>query len=436
MSKSENLFKRALLHIPGGVNSPVRAFGAVGGTPPFIQRANGAYLYDVDGNSYLDFVNSWGAMILGHNHPAVRESVEKVCKDGLSFGAVTELEVEMAELICDLVPSIEMVRMVNSGTEAVMSAIRLARGYTGKNKIIKFSGCYHGHSDALLVKAGSGLMTGGIPDSAGITSSCARDTITIDYNDFEQLERAFNEADNDIAALIIEPIAANMGLVLPKDGFLEKIQELCKKNDVLLIFDEVITGFRIGLDGAQGLFGIEPDITTFGKIIGAGLPVGAFGGKKEIMLKMAPVGNVYQAGTLSGNPVAMAAGLAQLNYLKNHKNLYTELKDMGDYFYGQIEKLVNDKGFKYPVNHVGSLGCMFFSENQVQNYDSAKESNIKIYAKYFHFLLGSSIYMTPSQFETMFISAAHSKDELNSVLDYVKCFFESIVNCENSVVRV
>lgn len=424
MSKSENLFKRALLHIPGGVNSPVRAFGAVGGTPPFIKRANGAYLYDVDGKSYLDFVNSWGAMILGHNHPVVRESVEKVCKDGLSFGAVTELEVEMAELICDLVPSIEMVRMVNSGTEAVMSAIRLARGYTGKNKIIKFSGCYHGHSDALLVKAGSGLMTNGIPDSAGITPDCARDTITIDYNNFEQLSRVFNETNNDIAALIIEPIAANMGLVLPKDGFLEKIEELCKKNNTLLIFDEVITGFRVGLNGAQGLFGIEPDITTFGKIIGAGLPVGAFGGKKEIMLKMAPVGNVYQAGTLSGNPVAMAAGLAQLNYLKNNENLYTELNDMGDYFYGQIETLVNDKGFKYPINHAGSLGCMFFSENHVQNYDDAKKSNIKIYAQYFHYLLENNVYMAPSQFETMFISTAHSKDELDNVLGYIRYFFE------------
>ena len=426
MSKSENLFKRALLHIPGGVNSPVRAFGAVGGTPPFIKRANGAYLYDVDGNSYLDFVNSWGAMILGHNHPVVRESVEKVCKDGLSFGAVTELEVEMAELICNLVPSIEMVRMVNSGTEAVMSAIRLARGYTGKNRIIKFSGCYHGHSDALLVKAGSGLMTGGIPDSAGITSDCARDTITIDYNDFEQLDRAFNEADNDIAALIIEPIAANMGLVLPKDGFLEKIQKLCKKNDTLLIFDEVITGFRVGLDGAQGLFEMEPDITTFGKIIGAGLPVGAFGGKKEIMLKMAPVGTVYQAGTLSGNPVAMAAGLAQLNYLKNHKSIYSELNDMGDYFYGQIEKGLNDKGFKYPVNHMGSLGCIFFSDNQVQNYDGAKKSNTKIYAQYFHYLLGNSVYMAPSQFETMFISVAHSKDKIDGALSIITDFFSNI----------
>lgn len=425
MLKSEELFIRALLHIPGGVNSPVRAFGAVGGTPPFIQKANGAYLYDVDGNSYLDFVNSWGAMILGHNHPVVLESVKKVCKDGLSFGAVTELEVEMAELICDLVPSIEMVRMVNSGTEAVMSAIRLARGYTGKSKIIKFAGCYHGHSDSLLVKAGSGLMTNGMPDSAGITSGCAHDTITIDYNDFGQLDSVFNGSANDIAAIIIEPIAANMGLILPKGGFLEKLQELCKKNNVLLIFDEVITGFRVGLDGAQGLFGIEPDITTFGKIIGAGLPIGAFGGKKEIMLKMAPIGNVYQAGTLSGNPVAMAAGFAQLNYLKNHKNIYSSLNDKGDYFYGQLEELLKNKGLKYPVNHIGSLGCIFFTETPVQNYADAKRANTQMFSQYFHYLLQNGVYMAPSQFESMFISAAHSKDELYNVLSIHIKYFES-----------
>jgi len=427
MSKSKGLFVRAQLCIPGGVNSPVRAFGAVGGIPPFIKRGDGAYIYDVDGNSYLDFVNSWGAMILGHNHPIIRENVERVCKDGLSFGAVTELEVEMAELICELVPSIEMVRMVNSGTEAVMSAIRLARGYTGKSKIIKFAGCYHGHSDALLSKAGSGLMTTGIPDSAGITPSCAHDTITIDYNDFIQLDYVFDQSLHDLAALIIEPVAANMGLVLPKEGYLERIQEQCKKHNVLLIFDEVITGFRLGLDGAQGLFSIEPDITTFGKIIGAGLPVGVFGGKKEIMSKMSPLGNVYQAGTLSGNPVAMAAGIAQLSYLKNHATVYSQLEENGNYFYGKIKQLLNSHGLSYPVNHIASLGCAFFTNETVENYEGAKKSDKQAFAKYFHYLLKNGVYIAPAQFEAMFISAAHTKDELDRVLDCMKNFLEAEV---------
>ena len=315
MTKSESLFQEAVQYIPGGVNSPVRAYGSVGMTPRFIAKADGPYVTDVDGKRYIDYIGSWGPMILGHNHPAVLEAVIKTAENGLSFGAATELEVQMAEYICQHIPSVEMVRMVNSGTEAVMSAIRAARGYTGRNKIIKFAGCYHGHSDAMLVKAGSGVMTAGIPDSAGVPAGCTQDTLTAVYNDIDSVKAIFDEFDGEIAAVIIEAVAANMGVVLPKEGFLKELRELCTQKGAVLIFDEVITGFRLAFGGAQEYFGIDADMVTYGKIIGAGMPVGAYGGKKEIMEMVSPVGPVYQAGTLSGNPVAMAAGLTQLKIL-------------------------------------------------------------------------------------------------------------------------
>ena len=328
MTRSEELFEKAVKLIPGGVNSPVRAFGSIGGCPRFIDHADGAYMYDVDGNKYLDFINSWGPMILGHNNPLIREAVIKACEKGLSYGAATEKEVEMAELITGIVPSIDMVRMVNSGTEAVMSAVRAARGYTGRNKIVKFMGCYHGHSDAMLVQAGSGVMTAGIPDSAGVPGGCTKDTLSAVYNDVDSVKTLFETFPEEIAAVIVEPVAANMGVVEPKREFLQGLRDLCTKYGAVLIFDEVITGFRLQLDGAQGFYGIQPDMTTFGKIIGAGMPVGAYGGRREIMSLISPAGPVYQAGTLSGNPVAMSAGLAQ--HAKDVLDGTADLTDMDD----------------------------------------------------------------------------------------------------------
>lgn len=423
MTKSESLFKEAVNYIPGGVNSPVRAFGSIGEAPRFIERADGAYMVDVDGNRYLDYVCSWGPMILGHNHPKILGSVIEACKDGLSFGAATRKEVEMAELICEIVPSIEMVRMVNSGTEAVMSAVRTARGFTGRNKIVKFMGCYHGHSDAMLVKAGSGVMTSGVPDSAGVPSGCTEDTLSAIYNDLESVKELFDKMGKEIAAIIVEPVGANMGVVPPAEGFLKGLRELCDKNGSLLIFDEVITGFRLALDGAQGYFGVMPDLTTFGKIIGAGMPVGAYGGKKEIMDMVSPVGAVYQAGTLSGNPVAMAAGLTQLRILRDHPEIYTNLNEMGGWFYGEIEKILKESNAKCTINHTGSLGCIFFTEDSVDNYASAKTSDTEEFARYCKYMMAHGIYLAPSQFEAMFLSAAHTKQELEQTLELMKGYF-------------
>ena len=340
MTKSESLFERAVKRIPGGVNSPVRAYGAIGEAPRFIERADGCYIYDVDGNKYIDYIDSWGPMILGHNFPAVRESVLKACEKGLSFGCATEIEVEMAEFICERIPHVEMVRMVNSGTEAVMSAIRTARGFTGRDKIIKFEGCYHGHSDALLVSAGSGVMTSGVPDSAGVPKGCTRDTMTAVYNDLDSVRALLEEAPEQVAAVIVEPVGANMGVVPPKKGFLEGLRTLCDQYGALLIFDEVITGFRLAFGGAAEYFGVRPDMVTYGKIIGAGMPVGAYGGRKEIMEMVSPAGPVYQAGTLSGNPIAMAAGLTQLKYLYEHQEIYKDLEAKGQKLYGGIEKIL------------------------------------------------------------------------------------------------
>ncbi len=422
MGKSDILFERAKEVIPGGVNSPVRAFGSVGMTPRFISRAKGDRIFDADGNEYIDFIGSWGPMILGHGHPRVLDAVAKAAQDGLSYGAATEREVIMAELICEIVPSIEMVRMVNSGTEAVMSAIRAARGFTGKDKIIKFAGCYHGHSDALLVAAGSGVMTQGIPGSAGVPEGCTKDTLTAVYNDLDSVKQLFEANKNEIAAIIVEPVGANMGVVLPEDGFLEGLRKLCDENEALLIFDEVITGFRLALDGAQGYYNIKPDLTTFGKIIGGGMPVGAYGGRKDIMEKVAPLGPVYQAGTLSGNPVAMAAGIAQLTVLKETPNFYKDLNEKSDRFFTEMDSILNNAHIPHCLNHIGSLGCVFFTREKVKDYDSAQTSRTRKFRIFFRHMLDKHIYIAPSQFEAMFISSAHTQEDLELTLEAVREF--------------
>ena len=419
---SEELFDRARKVIPGGVNSPVRAFGSVGMTPRFIARGKGDRIWDADGREYIDFVGSWGPMILGHGHPAVLDAVERAARDGLSFGAATEREVEMAELICSLVPSVEMVRMVNSGTEAVMSAIRAARGFTGKDKIIKFAGCYHGHTDAMLVQAGSGLMTQGIPGSAGVPRGCTEDTLTAVYNDIGSVQELFAAFYGQIAAVIVEPVGANMGVVPPAPGFLEALRAVCDENAALLIIDEVITGFRLGLAGAQGYYGVKPDLTTFGKIIGGGMPVGAYGGKREIMEKIAPVGPVYQAGTLSGNPVAMAAGMAQLCVLRDTPGFYDELNAKSDAFFAAAEEILTAAEVPHCLNHVGSLGCVFFTGDKVENYDDAQKSDTARFGEYFGHMLAGGIYLAPSQFEAMFLSAAHTVEDLDAVLARMREF--------------
>ncbi len=424
MTHSEELFERAKQCIPGGVNSPVRAFGSVRMTPRFIQSARGDRIFDEDGNEYIDYVGSWGPMILGHAHPAVLESVARAAKDGLSFGAATKMEVEMAELVCSLVPSIEMVRMVNSGTEAVMSAVRAARGFTGRNKIIKFSGCYHGHSDAMLVKAGSGLMTQGIPGSAGVPEGCTEDTLTAVYNDADSVRELFAANPGEIAAVIVEPAGANMGVVPPKPGFLEALRSICDEEGALLIFDEVITGFRLALDGAQGYYQIRPDLTTFGKIIGGGMPVGAYGGRKDIMSMVAPLGPVYQAGTLSGNPVAMAAGLAQLTLLRDTEDFYKNINETGDWFFSEMDAIFEKAGIPHCLNHVGSLGSVFFTGTPVTDYDSAQTSDTKRYGAYFAFMLNRGIYLAPSQFEAMFLSSAHTREDLEQTLRAIRDYAE------------
>lgn len=420
MTKSESLFERAVERIPGGVNSPVRAYGAIGEAPRFIDRADGCYIYDVDGNRYIDYIDSWGPMILGHNFPQVRESVIKACEKGLSFGCATAIEVEMAEFICERIPHVDMIRMVNSGTEAVMSAVRAARGFTGKNKIIKFAGCYHGHSDAMLVSAGSGVMTSGVPDSAGVPKGCTQDTMTAVYNDLDSVEKLFAQAEGEVAAVIVEAVGANMGVVLPKEGFLKGLRRLCDQYHALLIFDEVITGFRLAFGGAAEYFGVTPDMVTYGKIIGAGMPVGAYGGKKEIMEMVSPVGKVYQAGTLSGNPIAMAAGLTQLKYLYAHPEVYRSLEEKGEKLYGGMEKILKEKGLPYRVNRISSLASLFFTEQEVVDYASAKTSDTRAFAEYFKAMLKNGIHMAPSQFEAMFLSVAHSDAVIEETLDAVR----------------
>lgn len=422
MTKSEALYQEALQVIPGGVNSPVRAFGSIGATPKFIRSAQGAYLYDEDGMQYIDYVGSWGPMILGHGRQEVLEQAISACRRGLSFGAATAAEVEMAELVCGMVPSIEMVRMVNSGTEAVMSAIRAARGYTGRDKIIKFSGCYHGHSDGLLVKAGSGAMTAGVPDSLGVPSGCTQDTLSAAYNDLEGVEGIFRMRGEEIAAVVVEPVAANMGVVPPAPGFLEGLRSLCSAYGALLVFDEVITGFRLGADGAQGYYHVAPDLTAFGKIIGGGMPVGAYGGRREVMELVAPLGGVYQAGTLSGNPVAMAAGIAQLTALKAHPEWYQQLNRQAERFFQGIGGILQKLGLPYQVNYVGSLGCLYFTGQAVTDYESAKSSDTGLFARYCREMMERGVYLAPSQFEAMFVSMAHTEEILGRTLELMeKC---------------
>ena len=423
MGLSEELFDRAVKVIPGGVNSPVRAYGAIGIAPRFIDRADGCHIYDVDGKEYVDYIDSWGPMILGHNFPEVKESVLKACEKGLSFGCATAIEVEMAEFICDHIPHVDMVRMVNSGTEAVMSAVRVARGFTGKNKIIKFAGCYHGHSDAMLVSAGSGVMTSGVPDSAGVPKGCTEDTMTAVYNDLDSVRALMEQADGQTAAVIVEAVGANMGVVPPKKGFLEGLRKLCDEYGALLIFDEVITGFRLAFGGAAEYFGVTPDLVTYGKIIGAGMPVGAYGGRREIMELVSPVGKVYQAGTLSGNPIAMAAGLTQLKYLYEHQEIYKDLEEKGKRLYGGMEKMLAEKNLPYHINHVSSLGSLFFTEQEVVDYTSAKSSDTKAFSEYFKGMLAQGIHMAPSQFEAMFLSTAHTDEIIDQTLEAVRNYF-------------
>ena len=423
MGLSEELFDRAVKVIPGGVNSPVRAYGAIGIAPRFIDRADGCHIYDVDGKEYVDYIDSWGPMILGHNFPEVKESVLKACEKGLSFGCATAIEVEMAEFICDHIPHVYMVRMVNSGTEAVMSAVRVARGFTGKNKIIKFAGCYHGHSDAMLVSAGSGVMTSGVPDSAGVPKGCTEDTMTAVYNDLDSVRALMEQADGQTAAVIVEAVGANMGVVPPKKGFLEGLRKLCDEYGAILIFDEVITGFRLAFGGAAEYFGVTPDLVTYGKIIGAGMPVGAYGGRREIMELVSPVGKVYQAGTLSGNPIAMAAGLTQLKYLYEHQEIYKDLEEKGKRLYGGMEKILAEKNLPYHINHVSSLGSLFFTEQEVVDYTSAKSSDTKAFSEYFKGMLAQGIHMAPSQFEAMFLSVAHTDEIIDQTLEAVRNYF-------------
>lgn len=422
--KSESLFLEAKKYIPGGVNSPVRAFKAIGTTPLFIEKAEGSKIYDVDGGEYIDFVCSWGPMILGHSHPMVIKAIEETLYKGTSYGAPTPLEIRMASRLVEAVPSIEMVRMVNSGTEATMSAIRLARAYTGRDKVIKFEGCYHGHSDGLLVKAGSGATTLGVPDSSGVPKDFARNTLILPYNELDSLKKTVEESPEDLACIIVEPIAGNMGVIPPEEGFLTGMRELCTKYGVVLIFDEVITGFRVSYGGAQGLYGVYPDLTCLGKIIGGGLPVGAFGGKKEIMEQISPVGPVYQAGTLSGNPLAMAAGLAVLKILSD--NIYNELEEKSDFITKELAYLARKYNIDSSIQRVGSMFTLFFNENRVKNYSNALQSDVKRFARYFQGMLEKGIYLAPSQFEAIFISTAHNFDDLETTIKAAQKVFRDL----------
>ena len=426
MGRSEELFEQAVKVLPGGVNSPVRAYRAVGMAPRFITRADGPFIWDEDGRKYIDYVCSWGPMILGHNHPVIREAVEKAVKDGLSFGAPTRREVEIAQLMIDLVPNIEMVRMVNSGTEAVMSAVRLARGATGRDKIIKFEGCYHGHSDCLLVNAGSSALAGGHPSSAGVPEDIVRHTLTAQFNDLASVEALLDAYPGQIACIIVEPVAANMGVVNPAPGFLEGLRALCDKSGALLIFDEVITGFRLALGGAQEYFGVKADLVTFGKIIGGGMPVGAYCGSRALMEQVAPCGPVYQAGTLSGNPVAMAAGLAQLNYLKEHPEVYTDIAAKGEKLAAGLRATIAKTGAPVVVNQIGSLLAPFVTPTAVSTFVDAKGSDVGKYAQYFQGMLERGVALAPAQFEAMFVSAAHGEEELQATLAAAEAVFAGL----------
>jgi glutamate-1-semialdehyde 2,1-aminomutase len=415
--KSKSLFDRAQASIPGGVNSPVRAFKSVGGTPLFIEKAKGAYLYDADGNQYIDYIASWGPMILGHAYEPVVKAIQEKALLSTSYGAPTELEIEMAELIKSMAPNIDLVRMVSSGTEACMSALRLARGYTGKNKFIKFEGCYHGHADAFLVKAGSGLATFNIQTVPGITGGVSNDTLTCAYNDLAAVEQLVKENKDEIAAIIIEPVAGNMGCILPEKGFLEKIREICDRENIVFIFDEVMTGFRLAPGGAQEKLQIDADLVTYGKVIGGGMPVGAFGGKRAIMEKIAPLGNVYQAGTLSGNPLAMIAGYTMLKTLKEQPSIYHELDEKTAYLHKGLDEVLKASGTPYVINRLGSMISIHFSDHAVTNFASAASANNELFKKYFHAMLKRGIYLPPSAFESWFLNNALTYADLDKTIE-------------------
>lgn len=414
--QSEKLFSESVKYMPGGVNSPVRAYGSVGGTPVFIKRAKGSHVYDVDGNEYIDYVNSWGPAILGHADDDVINAVKQACDNGLSFGAPTGRELELARLITKNIPSVEMLRLVSSGTEAVMSAIRAARGYTKRDYIIKFKGCYHGHSDGLLVKAGSGAMTESAPDSAGVPAGYTKTTLLANYNDTESVKALFEAYSEQIAAVVVEPVAANMGCVPPKEGFLKFLRDITEKNGTVLIFDEVITGFRMGLGGAQGYYGIKPDMTTLGKIIGGGMPMGMYGGKREIMEMVSPVGSVYQAGTLSGNPVATAAGIITLTKLMENKDKYAKLEENAI----KITTALKEAFPNACVNRAGSLYSIFFTDKEVIDFETASTSDTEMFAKYFHYLLNHGIYVAPSQYEIQFLSMQHTDEEIEHTCEVIR----------------
>ncbi|MEJ2635157.1 MAG: glutamate-1-semialdehyde 2,1-aminomutase [Calditrichia bacterium] len=415
-SKSKTLFERANKSIPGGVNSPVRAFKSVGGNPLFLSHGKGSKIYDVDGNEYIDYVGSWGPLILGYSHPRVVKAIQDEAAKATSFGAPTEIEIELAELIIEMVPSIEVVRLVNSGTEATMSAVRLARGYTGRNKIIKFVGCYHGHGDSFLIQAGSGATTLGIPNSPGVTPGTVADTLLADFNDIESVTKLVEEFPGEIAAVIVEPVAGNMGVIPPEPGFLEALRKITRENGILLIFDEVMTGFRIARGGAQELYGITPDLTTLGKVIGGGLPVGAYGGKRDIMEKVAPSGPVYQAGTLSGNPLAVRAGLETLRLINNDK-FYVNLEQKAQMLEEGLRNNLKKLDLPFYMTRVGSMSCLFFTPDSVVDYSSAMKSDTEKFGRYFSRMLEEGIYLAPSQFEAAFLSAAHSEDDIQKTVE-------------------
>lgn len=423
---SKSLFERAKQSIPGGVNSPVRAFKSVGGTPIFIKSAKGAYLYDEDDNQYIDYINSWGPMILGHAHNPVVKAIQEKVASGTSFGAPTELEIEMAEMVKSMAPNIDLVRMVNSGTEACMSTVRLARGYTGRNKIIKFEGCYHGHADCFLVKAGSGVATLDIQNVPGVTAAVANDTLTCAYNDLDVVKQLVSANKDQVAAIIIEPVAGNMGCIPPAAGFLEGLRSLCTQEGIVLIFDEVMTGFRLAKGGAQERLRIDADLVCYGKVIGAGLPVGAFGGKREIMEYIAPLGNVYQAGTLSGNPLAMIAGLTMLKELAGNENIYIELEEKAVYLKAGLDNILKASGLPYVINHFGSMLSIHFSNHAIQNFEDASHAQNEIFNEFFHAMLRRGIYLPPSAFETWFLSNALTYDDLDKTIEAAKAALAEI----------
>jgi len=424
--RSSALFNEAQKYIPGGVNSPVRAFKSVGGIPVFVKKAQGAYLYDEDGRNYIDYINSWGPMILGHTHPMVLEAVTLQLQKGFSYGTPTELETEIAKLIIENVPNADKIRMVNSGTEACMSAIRLARGFTGRDKIVKFEGCYHGHSDSFLIKAGSGAATFGNPNSPGVTQGTAKDTLLARYNDFESVKNLFESNPGEIAAVIIEPVAGNMGCIVPEENFLEKLRKICTENNSLLIFDEVMTGFRLTFGGAQERLKIDADLVTYGKIIGGGFPVGAFAGRSEIMDYLAPLGPVYQAGTLSGNPIAMRAGLTTLSILKDDVAIYERIDSTTKILHEEISFILSEKGITHTVNRFGSMISFFFGENPVKNFDDAQKANHALFNQFFHHFLREGVYLPPSGYETWFISDAIGTEEIDRTLEAVRKFVPSV----------